>query len=359
MYRILSINPGSTSTKVAVYEDEKELFCRSVTHDSDKLRSFKFIEDQLPFRLDCVREILSQQGFSETELSAVVGRGGLFPDMKTGGYAVTDDMLEMIRSGRASPHASNLGALLADAVARPLGIPAYIYDPVSADELTEVSRVVGFKGMHRHSFCHVLNTRATAMKHAQSLGRRYEDMRYLIAHLGGGISISAHKYGRIVDIIADDSGPFSPERAGSMPLLDVVELCYSGKYTKREMLTLLRGEGGMKALLGTSDCREIEKRIETGDEYAALVYDAQAYQIAKGVGNLVPALEGNIDYIILTGGLAYSERLTQRVKYYLGEKLAPIAIMPGENEMEALSLGTLRILKGEERVRNDPAGHGE
>ena len=258
-------------------------------------------------------------------------------------------MRRTIESGKLISHASNLGALMAWEIAGPLKIPAIIYDAVSADHLSEVARITGIPEIRRESFCHVLNSRAMARRYAESQGKTYEEMRLLVAHLGGGISVSAHLCGSIVDVITDDGGPFSPERAGSIPILYIIDMCFSGKYTKEEVIRKQRGNGGLKALLGTSDCREIERRIEQGDEYAKLCYQAQAYQIAKGIGNLAPALDCKIDAIILTGGVAYSKMLTGMVARYT-EALAPVVVMPGENEMSSLALGMLRILRGEEQA---------
>ena len=296
-----------------------------------------------------VRGWLAQEGVDLSTLSAVVGRGGIIPNIVAGGYLVDDNLADCLRNYPVFDHASNLGGLMARAFAQPLGIPAYIYDAVTSDEMVPEARVTGFKEVMRTSFCHVLNARATSHKYAETLGRRYEDMNLVVAHLGGGISISAHRHGRIIDSVSDDAGPFSPDRSGSLNMLYVVDLCYSGKYTKKDMLKKLRGEGGMSALLGTHDCREIERRIQAGDERAALVYKAQALQIAKGVGTLLGCFTELIDAVILTGGLAYSKMLTDMVIGYL-HNLARVVVIPGENEMEALALGGLRLLRGEEPV---------
>ena len=307
------------------------------------------ILDQLSMRIQSVRNALEKGHFDLKTLSGVVGRGGMLPGLGMGGYTVNETMRRTIESGKLISHASNLGALMAWEIAGPLGIPAIIYDAVSADHLSEVARITGIPEIRRESFCHVLNSRAMARRYAESQGKTYEEMRLLVAHLGGGISVSAHLCGSIVDVITDDGGPFSPERAGSIPILYIIDMCFSGKYTKEEVIRKQRGNGGLKALLGTSDCREIERRIEQGDEYAKLCYQAQAYQIAKGIGNLAPALDCKIDAIILTGGVAYSKMLTGMVARYT-EALAPVVVMPGENEMSSLALGMLRILRGEEQA---------
>ena len=346
-YFILSINPGSTSTKIGLYEDEKKIFVENVEHPSADLDCFEEIIDQLDYRIAVVQAVLKEKGVDQKTLSAVVGRGGLFPNMHGGGYLVNQALKDTVLDDLASPHASNLGEFLADAVAAPLGIPAYIYDSASSDELQPLATITGMPDVRRQCQCHVLNMRATARRVAEKYGRKYEDMKLVVAHLGGGISLSVHQGGRIIDCIRDDDGPFSPERTGSVPLLYIIDMCYSGRYNKREMYKRVRGMGGLKAYFGTPDCREIEKRIEAGDEKAKIMYEAEAYQIAKGIGLLSTVLSGDVDFIVLTGGLAHSKRLTgmvaERVSF-----IAPVEIMPGEDEMEALTLGTLRILRGEE-----------
>lgn len=347
---MLIINPGSTSTKIAVYEDTREVFSANTVHTDDSLNACAELIDQLPLRIAAVREALRENGIEESSLSGVVGRGGLIPGLKNGAYLVNENMCALIRSGKLIPHASNLGALLARQMAEPIGVPAVIYDAVSSDDMWELARITGFPNVRRVSYCHTLNSRAMGRKYAQSLGKKYEEMDLLVAHLGGGISISAHHKGRIVDVISDDAGPFSPERAGSIPLLEIIDMCYSGLYTKAQVIKMQRGQGGLKGWLGTADCREIERRIETGDTLAAQIYEAQAYQIAKGIGNLAPALNCAPEAILLTGGLAYSKRLTDMVIARV-KAMAPVVILPGEHEMEALALGLLRVLNGEETAK--------
>jgi butyrate kinase len=346
-YTILVINPGSTSTKIAIYEDEKQLYLKSIEHKGDEIAKFDDILDQQEYRAEVIRDAVKEWNFNLSNLSAVIGRGNLLPCMKGGGYLVEENMLEALRAGKASPHASNLGALLAYSIARPLGIPAYIYDSVTADEFTELARITGMPGVRRESMCHVLNSKMVSRKVAESLGKKYEDMDFIVAHMGGGITISVHHRGNIVDAIRDDAGPFSPERAGSVPLLYVIDMCYSGRYTRKEMIKFIRGNGGLKSYLGTADCREIEKMIDKGNTEAKLLYEAQAYQIAKGIGEMAPVLNGRFDNIILTGGMAFSGRMikmvTDRVSF-----IAPVVTVPGENEMEALALGAVRLLNGEQ-----------
>lgn len=350
MYLQLIINPGSTSTKLALYRNEERLAQENITHDSGVMSAFHNIVDQIPMRMEIIHAFMKKSGVEETELSAVVARGGLVPGLKVGGYEVNDDLEAVLASSWISAHASNLGGLLARAVAAPLGIPAYIYDAPTSSELPPIARITGNPGIYRQSYCHALNSRAQAFQLSKERNIPYKNMRLLVAHMGGGISISVHEGGRIVETIGDDEGPFAPERSGSLPSLEIARLCYSGKYTEAEMKKLIRGAGGMYAYLGTSDCRVIEERIAQGDAQAELVFAAQAYQIAKGIGQMSVVLKGKCDAIILTGGLAFSKRLTDYIKTYV-EFIAPVVVMPGENEMEALAYGGLRILRNEETAQ--------
>ena len=347
----LIINPGSTSTKIAVYEDEFPIFTKSILHTNHDLAPYPHLNDQLDYRVALVRSALAQEHLNLSTLSGVMGRGGIIPSVTTGGYVVDNALLDCLRNHPYFDHASNLGGMMAHAFDEPLGIPAYIYDAVTSDELLPEAKVTGFKEVTRSSFCHVLNSRATCRKYAQTMGRTYADMNLIVAHLGGGISISAHSHGRIIDSVSDDAGPFSPDRAGSTNMLYVLDMCYSGKYTKADMQKKLRGSGGMSALLGTHDCQEIEARIRAGDEYAALIYKAEALQIAKGVGIMLGCFTELIDGVILTGGLANSKMLTDMVIGYL-HHMTRIIVLPGENEMEALALGGLRILNKTEHAKN-------
>ncbi len=350
-YRILVINPGSTSTKVAVYDNETPLFSENAVHSQQALDTCgSDLTAQLPLRMQVMNRMLKEYAVDPATISAVVGRGGMIPGLKTGGYYADNQLCRTVMQGALIPHASNLGALMAKEAAEPLGIPAFIYDAVSAADLPEIATVTGIPEIRRQSYCHVLNSRAMAREYARQQGRRYEELRLLVAHLGGGISVSAHAGGQIIDVITDDGGPFSPERAGSVPLLYIIDMCFSGAYTKEEVVRKQRGRGGLAALLGTSDCREIERRIQDGDEYAQKMYQAQAYQIAKGIGELTPTLCGRIDAVILTGGLAWSKKMTGMISEYV-KAIAPVVVMPGEKEMEALALGALRLLRGQEEAR--------
>jgi butyrate kinase len=345
--RILAINPGSTSTKIALYEDEQMIFSENITHSQEEIEKFPSLLDQIAMRKDLVLRTLAAHGISVCDLSGVVGRGGMFPPLKTGGYRVNDKMLAMILNEEIPTHASNLGAVLAHEIALLSGAHAFIYDAVSAADFPPIAKITGIKEVERKSYYHVLNTRAAGIRYAHSVGKPYADLNLLIAHLGGGITVGVHRKGRIVDSISDDNGPFAPERAGSLPLMDVIELCYSGKYTKEEMIKNVRGLGGLRNLLGTSDGRRIMRMIDEGDAYASLVMQAQAYQVAKGIGLLSPVLKGDCDAIILTGGLAHDTSLTAEITDYVSF-IAPVVCLLGEFETEALALGGLRILRGEE-----------
>lgn len=348
--KILAVNPGSTSTKIALYDDKKEILRATLEHPAEKTDQFIRIIDQLPLRETEVLDYLQENKVDLSELSAVVGRGGMLPPLASGAYMVNDRMIDQLTNDPISEHASNLGALIAYKIAAPLGIPSYIYDPVSVDELSDIARISGLREVPRVSFSHALNSRAMAIKVSEKYGKKYNEMNIITAHLGGGITMSIHEKGRMADIIDDDEGPFSPERSGRVSCKGLTALCFSGKYDKQGILRKLRGQGGLKDYLGTSDVREVEKMIADGNKEAQIVFEAMAYQIAKGIGELSSVVCGKVDAIILTGGAAYSRHLTdlisERVRF-----IAPIELMPGENELEALAYGALRVLNGEEAAR--------
>ncbi len=350
-YKILAINPGSTSTKLALYKDGKKILSETLDHSVEEIEKYEKVQDQFEMRREAVLSFLKDNNFDVKQLSAVVGRGGLLPPVQSGAYEVNEVMVDRLKNNPIVEHASNLGALIAYEIAKPLNILACIYDSVAVDEMNDIARISGMPDIPRVSFSHALNSRAMAIKVAKNYGREYKDMNFVVAHLGGGISLSVHKKGKMVDIISDDEGPFSPERAGRVPCKKLIDLCYSGKFDKRTMHKKLRGKGGISAYLNTLDAREVEKMIEDGNEEARLVYEAMAYQIAKGIGDLATVVEGDVDAIIITGGIAYSEMITswitKRVKF-----IAPVEIMPGENELESLALGALRVLKGEEKAQD-------
>lgn len=349
MYRILVINPGTTSTKIAVYDDEKELFRESAEHKECELAPFSRAIEQLDYRKKCVLDALEKHGISKGSLSCIVSRGGMLPPCLTGAYGVNDDMIAYVSAeNNGREHISNVGCAVADAIARPLGIPAYIYDPVVVDELTPIARLTGLPDVMKQSRGHALNSRAMARKCAEEiLHRPFEDCTLIVQHLGGGTSVWLFDKGRAVDMYSDDDAGFAPERCGKLQVDSVIEMCYSGKYTRREMARRVRGNAGLRAHLGTADAREVERMIDAGDEKAKLIYDAMAYGAAKGIGDLATVVCGKVDRIILTGGVAYSKRLTGEIRRRV-EWIAPVEIMPGEFEMEALSSGALRVMRGEE-----------
>lgn len=349
-YKIFVINTGSTSTKIALYEDEKEIFSQNLSHPDDLINKFDDVQDQLHMRLEYVRAYLYEKGFDIKELSCVVARGGMLLPVKSGAYIINDVMLDRVENRPVMEHASNLAAPIGYDIAGEAGVPSYIYDSVMTDEFPDIARISGMPDIPRASTSHVLNTRAMAIKYAKGIGKKYEDINIIVAHLGGGISINLHHKGQIIDLVSDDEGPFSPERAGRVPCRELINLCYSGKFDKKTVQRKLRGSGGLKAYLNTVDAREVEKLIEQGNEYAELIYEAMAYQIAKGIGELATVVEGKVDAVILTGGIAYSKMLTSWIKNRVSF-ISHVEIMPGENEMEALAYGALRVMRGEEAAR--------
>lgn len=350
-YKILVINPGSTSTKVAIYENEKELNAKTLEHSAEELAKFPAQIDQLPFRMEAVKSYIAEQGMQVTDFDAFVARGGSYSVFKAGAYQINEEMVDAIlhpAPGR-TPGASWNATLIANELSKEAGVPAYIYDAVSVDEMEDVARLSGLKEIPRKAAAHTLNTKAVARSVAEKAGSKYEEKNYVITHMGGGISTSAHKKGRIVDMVADDEGTFSPERAGKVPCQSLVDLCYSGKYTYKEMKKMMRGKGGIVSYLGVNGCKDVEAMIKEGNKEAEQVYDALAYQIAKDIGSMAAVLSFELDGIILTGGIAYSEMFTGMVKKYV-EKLSEVTVVPGSFEMEALAKGALRVLKGEEGV---------
>lgn len=353
--KILAVNPGSTSTKIAVFEDLRPLFEAGVELTDVRRSAFAAVLDQLEMRCALISRALSEAGFAEDAFDAVVGRGGLLAPMPSGTYLVNDAMKDYLTEAPRGEHASNLGAFIAERFAGRSGCRAYIVDPVSVDELSDVARISGAPEIERGSLVHALNQKAMGRKAAAAFGKRYEDCRFVVAHLGTGVTIGAHDRGRIVDVIgAKADGPFSAERAGGLPVDAVVELCYSGKYALAELRRKLLSGWGIVSYLGTRDLREVLKMAE-GDARAKLVLDAYVYQIAKGIGELAAALDGELDAVILTGGMAHSRELVglvgRKIKF-----LGKTVVLPGENELESLAAGALRVLRGEERAKIYPTG---
>jgi butyrate kinase len=348
-YNILAINPGSTSTKIACYQDETAVWVKNVEHSAESLAPFKTIYEQYDMRLQLVLDTLAEQGTPVETLSAVVGRGGLLPPVKSGAYRVNTLMLETLRDRPVNEHASNLGAVIAYSIAEPLGLPSFIYDPVTVDEMDEIAHITGLKEMRRVGMGHNLNMRAAAIKFAQQQGKAYQDLNILVAHLGGGITLSLHSKGRIIDMISDDEGPFSPERAGGLPGFQVIKMATSGEYDTKAMMKKVQRQGGLMAYFGTSDTRTVEGKINAGDDNARLILEAMAHNVAKNIGKLSVVVCGQIDGIVLTGGIARSQMITDWITKRV-EFIAPVTILPGENEMESLALGTLRVLRGTEQA---------
>jgi len=345
---ILAINPGSTSTKLAVFRNDQKLFDASLSHSAEELGQFERINDQRDFRTRIVMDFLEENDFDVHELTAVVGRGGLLPPMESGTYNVNNAMLDYLRNTNWE-HASNLGAMIADAIARPMDIPAFIVDPVVVDEMDDLARVTGLPEIKRVSIFHALNQKAAAREAAEKIGKAYTDCNLIVAHMGGGISIGAHRKGRVMDVnnALNGDGPFSPERAGSVPTWPLIEWVLSGKLSEGEMKKRITGQGGVVAHLGTNDMREVEKRVDEKDPEAEFILRAMAYAIAKQIGSMATALSGDLDAIVMTGGIAYDKRLVGWIRERI-EFLAPIIVLPGEDEMRSLVLGGLRVLNGEE-----------
>lgn len=353
MFKILVINPGSTSTKLAIFEDERMIKSLNIPHSNEELKPFKKIADQHSFRMEKIEEFLNGTDYSLKDFSAIVGRGGLIRPVEGGTYRINEKMLEELRSAKYGEHASNLGAILAHDLANEIGVPSFIVDPVVVDEMEEVSKVSGHPDFVRKSIFHALNQRAVARQAAMDLSKKYEECNFIVAHMGGGVSVGAHKKGRVVDInnALDGDGPFSPERSGTVPLTSLIDLCYSEKYSFEEMKKKIKGNGGLVSYLDTNSALEVEKMIKNGDEEAELVYRALAYQISKWIGRMIIPLEGEVDAIILTGGLAYDSKylvswIKEKVSY-----IAPVMIFAGGDEEKALAIGTLRVLQGEEMAK--------
>lgn len=350
MTTILVINPGATSTKYAVFRDNEAVLDQTVPHAATDLEIYPTVIAQEQYRLDLILQGLTDACIDLASLDVVVGRGGLLKPITGGVYSVNDTMVEELRQGKRLDHASNLGAILADRIGKQLAIPAFIVDPVSVDEMDPVARISGLPELPRVSFVHALNSKAVARKVAQRIGKRYEEMNLVVAHLGTGISITPHRKGRMVDVNnASEEGPFSPDRCGGLPARSLIRLCFSGKYTEAELLKKIVGSGGMYAYLGTKDLRNAEKMADEGDGQASLILAAMAYQIVKEIGAMAAVLAGSVDRIVITGGMAHSQRLVKAIADKVAF-IAPIEVIPGEEEMEALAAGALRVLAGEESV---------
>ena len=361
--KILALNPGSTSTKVALFETEhgaggcdslRELWNDVQRYDTDVIGRFANVMEQEEFRLDEIRKCLNAHGTKLSELDAVVGRGGLLKPIESGTYSVNEKMLADLRACKWGAHASNLGAPLAIRLAEEGGCGrAFIVDPVVVDEMLPLAKLSGLPEIERRSIFHALNQKAVARRAAQELGKPYPECNLIVAHMGGGVSVGAHEKGRVIDVnnALDGDGPFSPERAGSLPVGGLIKMAFSGSYKLPQMLKMLTGKGGLVAHLGTNDLREVIRRMDAGDEKAKLLFEALAYRVAKEIGACAASLSGNVDAIILTGGLAHNERFTELIQQRISF-IAPVIIYPGEDEMQALAQGALRVLEGAEAAQN-------
>lgn len=351
-YKLLIVNPGSTSTKIGVFENEKEILVQTLRHSSDELGKYNNISDQFEFRKNVILDVLKNKNIDINDFDAVVGRGGLLKPMKGGTYAVSEEMIKDLKKGVQGEHASNLGGIIAKEIATPLSIPAYIVDPVVVDEMDEIAKVSGLPELRRKSIFHALNQKAVAKRYAKENGKKYEDVRVIVAHMGGGVSVGAHRDGKIVEInnALNGEGAFSPERCGTLPAGDLVKLCFSGEYTEKQILKKLTGKGGFVAYLDTNDARIVEKKALSGDKKAKLIHDAMGYQVSKDIGSCAAVLSGKVDAIILTGGVAYGKPMVKFIKKKV-DFIAPVVVYPGEDEMLALAEGGLRVLKGEEDVK--------
>ena len=348
----LIINPGSTSTKIGVFEDETLLFEETLRHPTEEIAKYASIIDQKDFRKKIILDFLKEKDCDITSFNVIVGRGGMLKPVSGGTYAVTDALLEDLKKGVQGQHASNLGGILAREIGDEVGVPSYIVDPVVVDELTEVARISGMPELPRRSIFHALNQKAVARRYAKEHGVRYEDLNLIVIHMGGGVSVGAHQKGRVVDVnnILDGEGAFSPERAGTVPVGDLIKLCFSGKYTEKELYKKICGNGGYNAYLGTNDARDVEKLAKEGNHKAQVVLEAFYYQLAKDAGAMAAVLCGKVDQIILTGGIAYSPLTEEKLKERLGW-IAPFTVYPGEDELLALAQGALRVMNGEEAAK--------
>lgn len=352
MRKLLIINPGSTSTKIGVFEDEKEILDETLRHSSEEIGKYDTVVDQKDFRKEVILDVLKSKGIDIKGFDAIVGRGGLLKPIEGGTYAVNEEMLDDIKKAERGEHASNLGAMIADEIAKEIGAKSFIVDPVVVDELSDVARISGVPELPRTSIFHALNQKAVAKRYAKEKNKAYEDCNIIVVHMGGGVSVGAHTNGRIVDVnnALDGDGAFSPERSGGVPAGALIKMCFSGKYTEAEVKKKITGQGGLVAYLDTNDMRDVLKASAEGDEKSKLIYDAFIYQVSKDVGAMATVLKGNVEAIILTGGIAYSDVVVNSIKERVSF-IAPLVVYGGEDEMLALAQGALRVLNGEEEAK--------
>lgn len=353
MKKILAINPGATSTKVAIFNGNEQVFLKNIKHSTNELSQFKTISDQYEFRKNVILSTLKDENIPLDDIAIVMGRGGLVKPLKSGVYKINDLMIEHLKMGYSGQHACNLGGLIADSIAKSIGLEAaYIADPVMVDEMQDIARITGHPEFERQSIFHALNHKAIARMYAKEHGRKYEDLNLIVVHMGGGVSVGAHRKGLVVDVnqALDGEGPFSPERSGTLPMNQFLKACFSGKYTKEDMQKMLVGKGGYVGYFGSNDAYAVEKAAIAGDPKAELLEEAFAYQVAKQIGENAVVLQGNVDAIVLTGGIAYGKPVVARIKKYV-EWIAPVAVYPGEDEMAAMALNANMILNNEIEVQ--------
>ena len=351
MIKSLIINPGSTSTKLGIFEDTKLISEETLRHTTEEIAQFDKIVDQIDFRKDMILGFLKDNGVDIKSFDVIVGRGGLLKPIPSGTYEVTDELIEDLKNAVGGEHASNLGGILARSIADEIGVKSYIVDPVVVDELADVARLSGVPELPRVSIFHALNQKAVAKRYAKEAGKAYEDLNLIVVHMGGGVSVGAHTGGKVVDVFnaLSGDGAFSPERAGAVPPGALVDLCFSGKYTHAEVKKMLIGNGGYNAYLGTNNAQEVYKRSLTDDK-AKLVFEAFSYQVSKDIGAMAAVLKGKVDQIILTGGIAHGEQVTNDIKERVSF-IAPVTVYPGEDELLALAEGALRVINGEEEAK--------
>ncbi|MDR3246043.1 MAG: butyrate kinase [Prevotellaceae bacterium] len=347
-FHILAINPGSTSTKIGIFDNVKPAFIKKITHDVATLNGFSSIAKQYEYRKNAIIDELDNINFSLADIDIIMARGGLIKPIASGAYEVNDKMIEDLSAGLMGDHASNLGGLIAAELAKQTaGAKAFIADPVVVDEMQDVARIAGHPDFKRISIFHALNQKAIARKHANAINKAYEDINLIIAHMGGGISIGAHCRGNVIDVnnALDGDGPFSPERSGSLPTRQLMEMCFSGKYSKGEVEKMLVGEGGLMAYFDTNDSYELEKKAEEGDEECRLIQNAMAYQVAKYIGSMATVLKGDVEAILITGGIANDLHICNYIREMVGF-IAPVILYPGEDELLALAQNGLMLLRG-------------
>lgn len=347
----LIINPGSTSTKIGVFEDETLLFEETLRHSTEEIAQYASIVDQKDFRKEIITNLLKEKDFDINSLNMVVGRGGMLKPIPGGTYAVTDDLLEDLKIGKQGQHASNLGGILAREIGDSIGVPSFIVDPVVVDELCDIARYSGVPELPRTSVFHALNQKAVAKRYAKETGKAYDSLNLIVVHMGGGVSVGAHENGRIIDVFnaLDGDGAFSPERAGGAPVGALIKMCFSGQYTEKEVYKKFVGNGGFNAYLGTNDMRDVEKMVNDGDAKAKEIRDAFIFQVSKDMGSMAAVLKGKVDQIVVTGGIAYDKGVVAGLKERC-EWIAPFTVYPGEDELLALVQGGLRVVNGEEEA---------